>query len=356
MSEISPNVSATEPQEAPLIGLIASKNPVSALEVTVASLFKGGASRVVVVDDGSDDPESLAVFDRIEANGAEVIHLYNNVGKARALRAGFWILPRGCVVVQTDDDTLAGNLAGPLKMIRDGYTDIVDIRVETTRTTSLIGLVQELDYWLINALTKRVQDALKARTWMSGASVMYSYDAGEVMILEMPTGFGEDTEGLYRARSRGFQMRYYSKHDAQFLTMVPEDLRGLNKQWKRWTTSNGQVIATYGLGGGNPRIVAINLFTWLDMLLPIYSVVRYGIVDPALWAFGSCILIGIVGAIRLKRPIIALAGMFLPFFSIAWTLHAYHGLYRAYRLSKTGKIQYTWTSPKRTAVLEVAAA
>ena len=171
-------------KDLPLIGLIASKNPVSALEATVNSLFKGGASRVVVVDDGSDDPDSAAVFNNVEKIGAEVIHLKINVGKAKALRAGFLIFPEACIVVQTDDDTLAGKLSGPAQLIKDGKADIVDIRVETTRTHSLLGLMQELDYWMINAIPKRLQDYFSARLWMSGASVMYSYEAGKVIILE----------------------------------------------------------------------------------------------------------------------------------------------------------------------------
>ena len=61
--------------EIPLIGLIASKNPVNALIATVKSLFNSGATRVVVVDDGSDDEDAKKVFDQVEALGAEVIHL-----------------------------------------------------------------------------------------------------------------------------------------------------------------------------------------------------------------------------------------------------------------------------------------
>lgn len=345
-----------ETKEAPLIGLIASKNPVSALEVTVQSLFKGGVERVVVVDDGSDDPESLQVFDNVEKNGGEVIHLKKNVGKARALRAGFWILPKKCIVVQTDDDTLAGNLSGPLALIRSGKADIVDIRVETVRTYSLLGMMQELDYWLINAVSKRVQDFLRARLWMSGASVMYTHDAGKIIVLKISHSITEDTEGMYRARKAGYRMRFYSKHDAQFLTMVPEDFKSMNKQWRRWATGNGQVMSIYGFGGGNPRIAAVNIFCWLDMLVPVATIARYGLIDSAVWGFGFCILIGCIGAIRLKRFSLVLMGMFLPFLSVLWTYHAYEGLYLAWRIAKTGNKakMMIWTSPKRTSVLEVA--
>lgn len=343
-------------KDAPLIGLIASKNPVDALVVTVQSLFNGGATRVVVVDDGSDDPDSAAVFNKVEAIGGEVLHLKKNVGKAKALRAGFWVLPRDCIIVQTDDDTLAGNLRGPLKMIQDGKTDIVDIRIETIHTYSLIGLMQELDYWMVNAITKRLQDFLRARTWLAGASAMYTYEAGAAIVLEISKSITEDTEGLFRARSRGFSMRSYLKHDAQFLTMVPEDLRSLHKQWLRWTTGNGMLMHMYGFGGGNPRIAAVNVYCWIDMLIPIPIILRYGLVSFATWMFASCTLIGILGAIRLKRARIALIGPFMPVMTIFWTFVAFQGLYRAHRMIMRGQRQHQggWDSPKRTAVLELA--
>jgi cellulose synthase/poly-beta-1,6-N-acetylglucosamine synthase-like glycosyltransferase len=342
-----------DPEEASLIGLVASKNPVPALEATVKSLFKGGATRVFVVDDGSDDPDSLKVFDRVEKIGGEVVHLKKNGGKARALRAGFWIIPKHSIIVQTDDDTLAGDLTGPLRMIREGKADIVDIRVETVRTHSLIGMMQEIDYWLINAVSKRVQNWINARLWMSGASVMYTYEAGQV-ILQPPRCITEDTEGLYRARSKGFRMRFYSKHDAEFLTMVPEDFKGMNKQWRRWATGNAQVLALYGLGGGNPRIAAVNAFCWLDMLIPIPAAIRYGVLPSLGWGLAVCALYGIVGAIRLKRPLLCFMGIFLPFLSFLWTYHSFAGIYRAWQLSKADdkSKMNIWVSPKRTVVLE----
>lgn len=341
---------ARKQKELPIIGLIASKNPISALEATVQSLYDGGASKVVVVNDGSDDPASKPVFRRVAKNGAKVIHLKKNVGKARALREGFKTLPKKCIIIQTDDDTLAGNLQKPAQLIRDGKTDIVDIRVEVVRTTTLIGYVQELAYWMVNAIVKRLQDYANARLWMSGASAMYSYEAGKVLLLAKSHTMTEDTEGLFRARSKGFRVKYYAKHDSQFLTMVPEDMRGLHKQWKRWTTGGGQVMQIYGFGGGSFRIAFVNILFWTDMIfVPIPELIRYGFVQTATWSLGVGLLTGLIGAIRLRRYRLAIFGTFFPLFSIWWILHAFQGMYIAHRLSKTGETKLTWVSPKRTA-------
>jgi len=341
----------------PLIGLIASKNPAPALEATVRSLFQGGASRVVVVDDGSDDKKSQKVFARVEKLGARVIHLQKNIGKANALKRGFRTLPKDCIIIQTDDDTLAGNLAEPAELIRTGKADVVDIRCESVRTDSLLGHIQELNYWVVNATTKRVQGYLGARLWMSGASVMYSYEAGRVIILEPAHSLTEDTEGLFRARSKGFRARYYAGHDAQFLTMVPEDVKGLHKQWRRWTTGNAQVLGVYGLGGGNARVATVNAYYWLQMLVPIPAIMHFGILEYAQVAFGFNLMIGVIGAVRLRRMPLVYMGMFLPFITLLWAYHAFQGLYAAYKLSRSGeKLQFTWVSPKRTAMLKPYAA
>jgi cellulose synthase/poly-beta-1,6-N-acetylglucosamine synthase-like glycosyltransferase len=342
-------------KDSPLIGLIASKDPVAALEATVASLFRGGASRVIVVNDGSSTATAQAVFKRIEKKGAEVIHLPKNVGKAKALRVGFRTLPKDCIIVQTDDDTLAGDLTGPARMIREGKTDIVDIRIEAVRTNSLLGVLQELNYWTINAITKRIQGFFDARVWMSGASVMYTHKAGRTIVLRRSHSMTEDTEGLFRARSKGFRVKYYSKHDGQFLTLVPEDLSALHKQWRRWATGNGQVLSIYGLGGGSIRVATINAIAWMDIVLPIPVSLRYGFVTSLVWGFSVSALIGLVGAVRLKRALLAPVGILLPFMSVLWAVHAFQGLYLAYKLSKSGKkTPLTWVSPERTGVLELA--
>jgi len=338
----------------PLIGLIASKNPVPALIETVRSLYRGRVTGVIVVDDGSDDETARAIFNRAEKAGAKVIHLKKNVGKAKALQAGFRAMPRGAIIVQTDDDTLAGDLSGPLSLIQNGKADIVDIRVEVMKTKTLIGAVQELAYWLANAISKRLQNWLRARTWMSGASVMYNYEAGKVLIMEEAFSMTEDTEGLFRARTWGFKVRFYSGYKARFMTMVPEDAKGLIKQWRRWTTGSGQIIGKYGLGGGYTRIAVVNLFGWLYMLVPIYEGIN-SILVTVIWMLGTGVTFGILGAIRLRRAKIALIGVFLPILQLLWLAMAFAGLWFAWRLHRKGGAKdMTWVSPKRTTTVEMA--
>ncbi len=337
----------------PLVGFIASKNATPALADTVDSLLRAGASKVIVVDDGSDTTQAQTVFDAIEQRHGEratVLHLPENIGKAAALREGFKLIQPGSIIIQTDDDTSAsGSLYSPAELIRSGKADIVDIRVEVVRTRSLLGLSQELDYWAINAIVKRVQNLVRARTWMSGASVMYSYAAGEVLILPQAYSITEDTEGLFRAHSEGLRVRFHSNKASQFYTMVPEDLNGMRRQWQRWATGNAQVLRLHKLGGGNPRVAVSNGLSWLQtlMLSPVLSSIFSGFVSTIEWMFISGMFLGLVGAIRMRRPVLALLGWTLPFATAVWAYHAVEGIFLARQRRMSGNTTLTWTPPVR---------
>ncbi|MDB5180144.1 MAG: icaA [Candidatus Saccharibacteria bacterium] len=336
----------------PIIGLIASKNPVDAIVLTVQSLFKGGAIRVIVVDDGSDDPDARRVFKAVEAIGGEVIHLEKNVGKAKALKEGFKIIPAQSVIIQTDDDSLASDLQRPAELIRSRKADIVDIRVEAPRTLSLIGQVQEVSYWLVNAFTKRLQDALRSRLWLSGCSLMYSHAAGKELIMRQAFTITEDTEGLFRARKKGLIVRYCADKRSAFVTMVPEDFKSLRKQWQRWATGNAQVMSIYGLGGGNPRIATVNVLAWLYLLvLPIIPFLYQSASLTLFWWFINGIAIGILAAVRMNRPYLMVVGILFPLIGLLWTFHAVEGFWLAYRRAKRGGISLAWISPKRSATI-----
>jgi cellulose synthase/poly-beta-1,6-N-acetylglucosamine synthase-like glycosyltransferase len=327
----------------PIAALISTKNPTGAIMSTVTSLIEGGAAKVIVVNDGSDAPESLAILGCLYGNpNVSVVHMPRNGGKAAALRAGYGYVPRGWMIVQTDDDTIAGNLAAPATMLATGKTDIADIRIEVARTRSLLGAIQELDYWLINAIVKRYQNLLRSRLWMSGASVMYTYAAGRVLLCEQASSITEDTEGLFRARKAGFRVRYCP--GTTFYTMVPERLPDLRRQWQRWSLGNGQVIGLYGLGGGNMRIATVNLASWLYLVvLPVPAAILGGVAQTLFWLAVYGVLIGIAGAIAMQRPKLALVGLFIPLVSAYWAYHACEGLVRAARNPR--QVRMTWASP-----------
>jgi len=335
-------------KDLPITGLISSYNPTWALLETVESMFKGGASVVIVVDDGSPKPDAAAIFEAVEALGAKVIHPGKNVGKASALKSGFPHVPVGSVIAQSDDDTLVGNLLIPMRLIARNKADIVDIRVETNHTKSLLGLIQELDYWMINAVIKRLQHWFRARLWMSGASAMYSYEAGKVLLMVQALTITEDTEGMFRAREHGLRVIFLSKKEAQFITMVPETFKGLRRQWKRWAQGNGQVIGLYGLGGRLKRVTLMNCFAWIALvILPVLAIIVSGIIPTLEWLAGFSLVISIIGAICLRRFAVILVFWLLPIISYVWIFHALEGIIIAIKEPICPE-DLTWESPERT--------
>jgi len=367
--------SFTEPsKKRPIVGLISAKNPVMAIVTTVESLFAGGAYRVVVVDDGSDEQEALEAFDEVERRGGTVIHLPENIGKSRALRIGFEHLestePGPFSVAQVDDDTIANDMSIPAKMIDDGKADIVDIRVESLNTTAFIGALQQLNYWLTNAIIKRLQDWVRARLWLSGASVMYTSEAARVMLMMKSLTQTEDTEGRFRAVSAGLRVRYCASKKAQFLTMVPESFTGMTKQWKRWALGNAQVIRLHGLGGGSAWIAFIHVLSWIFMLtgpfmqlfigdrlhLPYAEIVPGdevvqevpyvgNLLSAMVWMVLFGTLIGIIGGISLRRFRLAFIGWLMPVLGLYWAYHAVRGLVVSIKHPLAESM--TWEPPKR---------
>lgn len=327
-----------------LVGLVATKNPTPALRMTARSLLDGGCDRVVIVNDGSDDISSIHVLKKIRRwKGVEVINLERNVGKSEALRVGFRTLPTNCIIVQTDDDTMAGDLRIPKQLIIDHVADIVDIRIEIMPSRSLLGTAQEIGYWLLNAVVKKLQSLFRTRTWLSGASIMYSYEAAKPILLEESRSMTEDTEGLYRALGNGFRVKYCPNTKAQFSTMAPQALPELYKQWRRWSIGNGQLVTKYKQAGF--RASMMNVLTWLSMVAPIPTVILSGLYETIIWTFAGAIVSGIVCAIWLKRPLVILGSLVLPFLALMWCCQSFAGLYLAYKMRDHKEM--TWVSPKR---------
>ncbi len=334
-------------QHEKITGIIATKNPTSNIFTTINSLLSNGANEVIIVNDGSNDKQSLETIEKIDKlENTLVINLTKNIGKANALRIGYDYIEPGSIIVQTDDDTISGNLLRPAQLIINGKADIVDVRVETHHSKKIIGIIQQIDYWLINFMVKRIQDWLRSRLWLSGASLMYSYDAGKILLTEKSYTITEDTEGLFRARNKGMKIRYWSKD--HFITMVPEDLKSLRKQWQRWSLGNAQVIGIYGLGGNSLKVFFVNLFSWLYLLIiPIVTIEFWGLKSSLFWLLVWSIFIGLLCAIRLKRFILIFAGLFIPIISIVWAIHAIEGLFKAFK-NPINLYYTTWVSPKRS--------
>jgi glycosyltransferase involved in cell wall biosynthesis len=90
-----------------VIVMIPSLNPGDMLLQVVESIRAQGFSRILIINDGSNE-EHLRVFKRLEESGCAVIHHAVNLGKGRALKTGFnhvmKYMADACGVVTCDAD------------------------------------------------------------------------------------------------------------------------------------------------------------------------------------------------------------------------------------------------------------
>jgi hypothetical protein len=120
-------------------------------ETVRAALGIPGVTRVVVVDDGSeDDTDQLA-----ENAGAKVVRLYGNRGKGTALEAGAARIENADIILLLDADLgeTAGQAAALLAPLLAGEADMSIARFPRVgSSTAGFGLVKNLARWGIGKL------------------------------------------------------------------------------------------------------------------------------------------------------------------------------------------------------------
>jgi cellulose synthase/poly-beta-1,6-N-acetylglucosamine synthase-like glycosyltransferase len=200
--------------------------------------------------------------------------------------------------------------------------------------------------------------------------MMYTYAAAATLLEPPSITRTEDTEGRFRAIKAGLKVRYCSDTKAQFTTMIPQKYGELSRQWARWALGNVQVLREHGIGGGSWWIAIVQLLTWIDTLLvPAGQFFAGQYIDLLPWArevpllvdisrlpMGSQIMmfvwmffvgfiIGVVGAIKLRRYRLMLFGVFVPFMSLYWAWCSLKGLVLAF--AKPQPKSTEWVPPVR---------
>jgi len=132
--------------------LIPARDEAVSITATVAAAFAiDGVSRVVVVDDGSeDDTDQLA-----ENAGAKVVRLFGSHGKGAALEAGAMRVENADIVLLLDGDlgSSAAQASALLAPLLSGEADMSIATFPPTATGSAgFGLVKRFARWGIRRL------------------------------------------------------------------------------------------------------------------------------------------------------------------------------------------------------------
>lgn len=179
--------------------LIPAHNEADRIGATVrAALSVPGITRVVVVDDGSeDDTAELA-----EKEGAKVVRLVFNVGKGAALEAGASRVANADIVLLLDGDlgataAQAGSLLAP---VLEGTADMSIARFPKPAGKAGFGLVKGIARWGI----ARMGRGFQAQAPLSGQRAMTARCFSAVR--PFATGYGVEVALTVRALRAGFSL------------------------------------------------------------------------------------------------------------------------------------------------------
>jgi glycosyltransferase involved in cell wall biosynthesis len=179
--------------------LIPAYNEAASIEATVrASLSVPGVTRVVVVDDGSDDDTDQAA----EYAGAKVVRLMGNAGKGGALEAGAMRVENADIVVLLDGDlgATASQAALLLEPLLSGEADMSIATFPPPTGKAGFGLVKRLAAWGI----RKYGGDFDASAPLSGQRAM----TRECMATVRPfsAGYGVEVGLTVRALRAGFRI------------------------------------------------------------------------------------------------------------------------------------------------------
>jgi cellulose synthase/poly-beta-1,6-N-acetylglucosamine synthase-like glycosyltransferase len=257
---------------------------------------EGTRTRVLVVDDGSDDgtPDVLAGIDH---PGLTVLRRdFPNArqGKGEALNAAFRAIrdlslaggedPRRVAIGVIDGDGRgsANLLTEMARLMRDAEVGAVQVRVRIHNRNRVLGAVQDLEFAAIANASQLLRDT--AGTVGLGGNGQFARLSSLMRLGDAPWShcLVEDLELGLRMHLNGERIRYTSIAHVKQQGLV--DVRRLVRQRTRWAQGNLQCVSYV------PRLIAsrkIRNHALLEML--------YYLLAPWFNAFGTAAVFGLWG-------------------------------------------------------------
>lgn len=223
--------------------LVAAYAEQAVIEGTLASLLAIDypAFEIVVVDDGSPDRTAELLRPYAADGRIRLLEKRTNEGKAMALNDAIPIL-RGEIVVVIDADIrprpdvlrhLVPHFAHPRVAAVAGNPQV-------TNTRSLLAKVQATEFASIVSVLRRAQRVWGRILTVSGAICAFRKSAMIEVGLFDPEMATEDIALTWKLQRRFYDVRYEPR--AVVAMQVPETLKGLWRQRKRWALGLAQVL------------------------------------------------------------------------------------------------------------------
>ncbi len=203
------------------------------------------AFEVVVVDDGSTDATIGKVLPYVSDGRVRLVRKTANEGKAMALNDALPCL-NGEIVLTVDADAVVDP-----RILRHVVPHFSSARVAAVtgnprvcNRRTLLSKIQLIEFTSIVGLLRRAQRVWGRIQTVSGVVVAFRKRAIFDVGLFDPSMATEDIDMAWRLQKRFWDIRYEPR--ALVRMQVPETLRGLWKQRKRWAIGLGQVLRRHG--------------------------------------------------------------------------------------------------------------
>ena len=275
--------------ETPMVSiLVPCFNEEETIEVTVAELsqIRYPNFEIIAINDGSSDrtseviQELLPIYDKLR-----FIDLKENNGKANALYLGL-LAARGEILMGVDSDSyimpdalnyIVPHFTNPFNGERVGA---VTGNPRVRNRNSLLAKIQLCEYSSIISLIKRTQRIWGKVMTVSGVVVAFRKRAllnCELWDRDMIT---EDIGVTWKLEKKFWDIRYEPR--ALCMMLVPETVKGLYKQRKRWSQGGMEILRRHG-----------NIFKdWKTRrMAPVYIEQICSIVWALCWLFLTVLMI-----------------------------------------------------------------
>lgn len=200
---------------------------------------------VLVVDDASTDDTLLRLHPYVTSGRIRVLRKSVNEGKAMAINDAI-LCARGEVVLIVDAD--AKPAPDILRHLVPHFTDPrvggVTGNPRVANRKSLLGRLQAIEFASIVSLQKRAQRVWGRILTVSGVVGAFHKDALFDVGLFSPDMATEDIDVSWKLQLRHWDIRYEPR--AVVWMRVPERLRDLWKQRRRWSFGLAQVLRRHG--------------------------------------------------------------------------------------------------------------
>jgi cellulose synthase/poly-beta-1,6-N-acetylglucosamine synthase-like glycosyltransferase/peptidoglycan/xylan/chitin deacetylase (PgdA/CDA1 family)/spore germination protein YaaH len=270
---VSPPAAASDNFQPPISIVMAAYNEEKVIGRTLENLLRtdyAGAIEIILIDDGSTDRTAALVAEIAAKDNRLLLLRQKNMGKARALRAGFHNAHHE-IIVTLDADTLfqPDTIVYLVQSMHDERVGAVSGHVKVGNKQTLVARFQDLEYTCGFNLDRRAYQQLNCITVVPGAVSAWRRSAVMAAGGISSDTLAEDTDLTLSLHRAGYRIAYAPR--AVAWTEAPENYPDLAKQRFRWAFGTLQCLWKHRDLVGNPRQKALGWFSlpsiWLFQIL-----------------------------------------------------------------------------------------